>query len=170
MKITFHIIAVSALLFSCNQSAKGNWTEEDMDKVRVELEPIKTDLESTGIDYETILKCVIEKSEERYSSFEDADADFAGCREIFDDCIKELSSSSESIIGNWSKEDLNKMELSMDAIRRSEGDGYPELESFIECYSGKAIANYNSFAEANNDPYGCIALGDKCRAELGIKD
>ncbi|MFT6921645.1 MAG: hypothetical protein ACJA1C_000642 [Crocinitomicaceae bacterium] len=168
MKITFYIIAVSALLFSCNVSTKGNWTEEDKAKFRTELETVKTEIEAGGLNFDTFIECAIEKAEQKFSSFEEADSDFAGCEAIGKECALQLIGNSGSKAGNWSEQDIKIIESTMDELR-AEDEGNSELDAFYDCYSEKLMATYDSFYDADNDGAGCAELSQECMTELGIE-
>lgn len=168
MKTTLYIIAVAALLFSCDISTKGSWTEEDKAKIRTELEDGKEGMEENGIDFEAFVDCVTEKCEQNYSSFTDADSDLAGCEVIGTECVKSILGDSESTAGNWSKEDIQRMEDALDTMREGQDESGPDLEPFFECYTSKVMMVYNSYYDADSDIDGCTEISQECVTELGL--
>ncbi|MDB4516076.1 hypothetical protein N9089_00605 [Crocinitomicaceae bacterium] len=94
MKKTFIAIAALSLfvLTACGGSSKGNWTDEDKEKAKAEMNSERATLESViGAEKtDQFIDCVVEKIEQEYDGFESADSDEAGIEKIAEECMKDL--------------------------------------------------------------------------------
>ena len=162
MKITIYIIATMFLFLSCNQSTKGNWTEEDKAKARTQWEVGKTNIEAGGIDFELFVSCVIERSEQNYDSYIEAMKDKTGLEAIGTECAKELLGNSKNTASKWSILDMKKLEKGLHLIRDEVGKSGPKIDAYFECYREKMIAAYDSFNHMDSDPEGCAIIGIEC--------
>jgi hypothetical protein len=162
MKITFHIIAVSALLFSCNTSTKGNWTEEDKAKIRTELELAKPDIEKAGVDFESFADCLCEKYEHNYNSFYESNTNSEVLNAMSTECIEQLANTSKSSPGNWSAQDIKGLEIVTEVMCKKLGGAIDDPDAFFECYMEKIMVTYDSFIATESDSQGCAELAQEC--------
>lgn len=94
MKKTFIAIAALSLLVltACGGSSKGNWNEEDKNKAQTEVDKVRGDIEGMlGDKTDAYLDCYLEKIEENYNNFDEANADEPGCTELAQGCMEEIS-------------------------------------------------------------------------------
>lgn len=88
----------SMILFSCNGSKKGKWSEADKKKFYSEAKKeIGSSFEDMGLDKQMetdVLDCYFEKCQNQYSSYNDADKniDDEQAKKITDECTKILMS------------------------------------------------------------------------------
>jgi len=67
-----------------NGSVKGKWSAVDKETFMAEMD--KIDLSSLGDNKDAFLDCYLNKLEQNYSSFVDANSDETGCSQIAQDC------------------------------------------------------------------------------------
>lgn len=94
MKKTFIVLASLSLivLTSCGGSSKGNWTDEDKEKARSEMNSERAQMDALIGKEKTdaFIDCAVEKVEENYDNFDAADSDREGIEKIAEDCMKEI--------------------------------------------------------------------------------
>lgn len=175
MKIIYLVPIVFGILFtSCNSSKeessdtkktetskKGKWTESDIDKARESLK-------SGGIDETEVQDCIIDKLEQEFDSFTDADSQAGGAAKeeklvsIMTDCMMSVGS-----VGGWSDEDIEKAESEIEKVRESLEPMLGEnTDAYIDCYLEKIMENYDNFDDANADFEGCESLAKECMEDL----
>ena len=95
-KLLLSVACLSIILMSCNQSSKGNWTEDDMAKARKDLmEGMNSGDESNLFSTKAKTKfcdCALEKVEDTYENFYEANSDTDTLRmsAIITPCMKLL--------------------------------------------------------------------------------
>ena len=94
MKKTFIVLASLSLivLTSCGGSSKGNWTDEDKEKARSEMNKERAQMDALIGKEKTdaFIDCAVEKVEDQYDNFESADTDRDGIEKIAEECLKEI--------------------------------------------------------------------------------
>lgn len=162
MKITIYIIAVTALLLSCNQSTKGNWTEEDKEKIRTELELAKPDIEKAEVDFESYADCLCEKYEQNYNYFDESNTDSEVLNAMSIECIEKLANTSKSSRGNWSAQDIKGLGIVSEVMCKKLDGAIDDPDTFIECSMEKIMVKYDSFSATESDSQGCAQLAREC--------
>ncbi len=93
-KLLLSVAVLSIMLMSCYRSSKGKWTEEDKNQAREEL--------MTGFSHEDGMNlfsielrnkycdCVIDKIENHYDNFRQADNDENGLPDVISSCSSTL--------------------------------------------------------------------------------
>lgn len=176
MKLFYVFPIVLAVLFSsCNSSSddsksdskteetskKGKWTKDDIEKARKSLE-------SGGITETEVQDCIIDKLEQEFDSFSDADSRDGGEEKE----NKLVSLMTDCMMGTefgdgWSDEDIERAEAEIEKVRESLepmlGDN---TDTYIDCYLEKIMMNYDNFDDANADFKGCEALAQECMQDL----
>lgn len=71
-------------------SKKGHWSESDWDKANAAVKEVEDELEVLGENKQPYIDCYLEKMENNYKSFADADADMAGAKKLAEECAKEV--------------------------------------------------------------------------------
>jgi len=157
------IIFVTLIAFyNCKDgSKKGQWTESDKQKFNSQLESV--DLSALGEYKSQMIDCYLNKIEENYTSYEEADKDVEGCKNLGFECYDEFIKFT-SKKGRWCESDKQKFNDQMDSVELTDLGEYKS--QMIECYLNKVEANYSSFEEANKDVEGCKSLGFKCYNEI----
>ena len=85
------LLSTSALLLvSCNGSKKGAWTQEDKTKARNYIKQSEGPLDFLGNNKEQFVQCYLEKVENTYENFDDANADTKGCDNLTANCLGEI--------------------------------------------------------------------------------
>ena len=77
-----------------------------------------------------------------------------------------LTACDISSKGSWSAEDKAKARSEMKEIDEDLSYLGDYKEEFIDCYLGKAEANYSSFEEADSDIPGCEKIAMECVDEI----
>lgn len=94
MKKTFIVLASLSLfvLASCGGSTKGNWSDDDKERAREELNSERDQMEVLIGKEKTdaFIDCAMEKIEANYENFEAADSDIPGMEKIGEECMTEL--------------------------------------------------------------------------------
>lgn len=68
-----------------NGSKRGNWSLEDKIKFRTAMETVK-ELDNFGENKQYFIECYLNKCEDKYDSYQEADNDEAGCKKIGEEC------------------------------------------------------------------------------------
>jgi hypothetical protein len=68
-----------------NGSKRGNWSLEDKIKFRTAMENVK-ELDNFGENKQYFIECYLNKCEDKYDSYQEADNDEAGCKKIGEEC------------------------------------------------------------------------------------
>ena len=90
MKKLTLVLPLFVLLFSCNQSKKGAWNEEDKQRAQEEIAKIEGELTALGDKKDDFINCYLEKVEDNYDNFEAADNDEPGCTKLATECASQL--------------------------------------------------------------------------------
>jgi hypothetical protein len=89
MKKIILIAAVFCTTISCG-SKKGAWSEEDKTKARNYIKQSEGSLDFLGNKKEQFVQCYLEKVENTYENFDDANADTKGCDNLTANCLGEI--------------------------------------------------------------------------------
>jgi hypothetical protein len=164
MKKIIQLTMLAVLLFSCNGSKKGNWSEADRKAFFKVMED--ANLGTQLGDYkEAWLECYYSKAEKNFAFFREADQNEAKVMELAISCNKEIYSAG-SYRGNWSKASRDKF---YQVIETSDFSNLGEnKKKYFECYLKKLEAKYSSILETDKDPSGCEKLATECVAEMGL--
>jgi hypothetical protein len=150
-------------IFGCNSTPNNKWLESEKKTMRSELD--KT-IGSALIDSkkQKWIDCLLEKCEEKYSSYAQASNDETGLEFLMNQCNSEVFSNN-SILGQWSNEDRVKFRKDMEAVQDVSYLGRKK-DLYIDCFLRKCEQRYNSYYEANNDERGNKALLQECVNEI----
>lgn len=78
------------VLVACNQSKKGDWNDEDKQKAKDEMAKVESQLSVLGDKKDVFINCYLEKVEDNYTNFEEANKDQPGCTKLATECAGEL--------------------------------------------------------------------------------
>ena len=98
MKTTFLSLTALSLLIltSCGGSTKGAWNDENKNKAQKEVERVRGDIEGLlGENTDAYLDCYLEKIEDNYNNFDEANDDGPGCTAFAQECMSEMLSKIE---------------------------------------------------------------------------
>jgi len=84
------MIASVAFLVACNGSKKGAWSDEDKKRADDEVKKVESSLDVLGDKKEAYINCYLDKLENNYKSFDDANKDQKGCEKHALDCIQDI--------------------------------------------------------------------------------
>ena len=73
-----------------SKSMKGNWSKEDIKRMKNTIAEIDSDLDGLGKDKQPFIHCYMSRLENAYSSFYAADNDEKGCERLATECLKYL--------------------------------------------------------------------------------
>ena len=73
-----------------SKSVKGNWSKEDIKRMKDVMAEIDSDLNTFGKYKQPFIHCYMSRIENMYSSFYAADQDEKGCERLATDCLKFL--------------------------------------------------------------------------------
>jgi hypothetical protein len=151
-------------------SQKGNWTDGDKDKAKMAIEFNSERIDYLGDAKQDCIDCYLKSLEDGYESFSAANKDISGCTSLFQKCLSELAVNEEStsVKGNWSDEDLKRMEMVNKQLRSQLSSLGSDAETFIECYTEKVINTYDSFLQADGDQAGCTKISESCISDMGL--
>lgn len=68
------------------ESKKGAWTDKDHKKMRDEIAKVESDLEALGEYKQEFIDCYTERVENSYESFDIANVDEEGCKNLAMEC------------------------------------------------------------------------------------
>lgn len=77
-------------LISCNGSKKGAWTEDDKKKANIYIEQTEGSLEFLGNSKQRFMDCYLEKVENTYDNFDEANSDSEGTDSLTASCFAEI--------------------------------------------------------------------------------
>jgi len=92
MRKALFVILGLVLITACESSKKGAWSQADKDLANAEIAKIEGELDALGENKQAFIDCYLEKVEDNYSSFAEADADMAGCEALSMECATEVFS------------------------------------------------------------------------------
>lgn len=86
--IVFIFFAVLFGISSCaEKSRRGHWTKRDLEAAKLELDGIRSSIESSvGKHSEVFIDCYLENLENNYSNFEEASNDYDGRAKLAIEC------------------------------------------------------------------------------------
>ena len=88
------VFAAAGLMFlaSCGEtSSKGNWNQADKDLANDAVEEVRADMEAIlGDKTDDFVNCYLEKVEDNYDNFTEADSDLSGCENLAKECATEM--------------------------------------------------------------------------------
>lgn len=71
-------------------SSVGNWSTADKEKADAAIAAIDAELAAFGDKKQDFIDCYLEKVENTYSNFTDADSDLEGCSSLAESCATEV--------------------------------------------------------------------------------
>lgn len=93
MKKIIFLASFVAILASCAAgSSKGKWNAEDKEKAQAAVKSVDSQLSALGDKKETFVNCYLEKVENNYDNFAEADKDIEGCKTLATECMTEIMS------------------------------------------------------------------------------
>ena len=90
MKTLILVFSFAIFLSSCSGSKKGAWSENDKKKARNFIRQSEGSLDFLGNNKEQFVECYLEKVENTYENFDDANADTKGCDNLTANCLGEI--------------------------------------------------------------------------------
>jgi hypothetical protein len=93
-KLVLSAACIPLLLMSCNESSKGNWKKEDKEKARKDImEGLNSGDTSNVFSMKAknkLCDCAVEKLENRYENFAQANNDKVGLSTVISPCMELL--------------------------------------------------------------------------------
>lgn len=71
-------------------SSKGNWTNDEIEKAKAELEKVDDQLAAFGDQKEAFKECYLQKIIDNYDNFNQANVDLNGCSLLAEACSQEV--------------------------------------------------------------------------------
>ncbi|HYG52105.1 MAG TPA: hypothetical protein VD905_14435 [Flavobacteriales bacterium] len=91
MKKLFFISLSVLVLASCGGgSKKGAWSEADKKKADEEIKKADADLAAFGDKKDAFVKCYLDKIEDNFDNFDQANKDLEGCKKYATECAQEV--------------------------------------------------------------------------------
>lgn len=172
-----HFLFSYILLFLCftakaQESKKGQWTNEDLKKARNEMFSEREQLDDLIGTEKTndFIVCTLQRVEQEYENFAEADDDVEGVEIIADICIdsSEKPTQKPSVKGLWNVGDYEKMytELNSSKAEFEQIIGEEQTKSFINCAMERMENEFPNFEAANNNPEEMKAIGFDCMTSI----
>lgn len=165
ISLLIKFIIVVLVLFSCGpKSTKGKWTKFDKESLRKDIENSNVlDKYSNDIK-DKYINCCLQKCEESFSSYIEANSNEYKSKQILDECSKEVFSNG-SIKGKWSKIDKDKFRLEMNKVEELNNLG--DLKNrWIECFLSKSESEFSSYFEGSNEIEKTKEISQECSREI----
>jgi len=160
-------------------SRKGNWTEEDLNYVRTEMEAGRAEL-GTFLDEERIdpfIDCLVIKIETNFENVEELDSNELKVQNITVDCLNEVGfmdqKKSEFESRSWPEEDKEELRKNFEYMRRSMSDlmDSTQVDALYDCILGKLELRFERYDPTSDE---LINYTEKytqnCIVELGVFD
>lgn len=71
-------------------STKGNWSATDKEKANAAVAAIDSQLAAFGDKKQDFIDCYLQKVEDNYNSFDEANVDLEGCSSLAESCANEV--------------------------------------------------------------------------------
>ena len=90
---TIQLISLATLmLWSCNESEKGKWSDSDVEAFYAEMDLINEELEyELGSSKKEFVDCYFKKIQETFESYNDLNDHVYKCKELADECKESIS-------------------------------------------------------------------------------
>lgn len=158
------------------QSKKGHWSDEDKERLAIEIEDARPEVEEVlGDQTDAYIACYLKTLEDNYENFEAANSDAEGCTYYAEQCatyfiesfLEEELNSNESVRGHWSDADKKRAQVEIEKVKSEIEESLGEqTDDYIACYLLKVENYYENFDAANVDEPGCTKLARQCIDEL----
>ena len=176
MKKLFIPFSICSLFLSSAyaESTKGNWSNQDIVQLRLELQAERGDLDrSMGADKTNLwIECALQKTESGFENYAAANANLPGMELIGKNCALEVMTDASSVRGGWSFADRQQLRKELEAERASleETFGKAKTDLFIDCGLRSAEAGYENYVAAGSDLSGMELIGKNCALEVMTDD
>lgn len=87
---TEHSTEAETVVIDEETSSKGNWTNDEIEKAKAELEKVDDQLAAFGDKKEAFKECYLQKIIDNYDNFNQANVDLNGCSMLAEACSQEV--------------------------------------------------------------------------------